>query len=139
MSKQYKRNAMERIDGWKVEDASDTATAGAVPVAYTFSLPDAATTSYDRVVDHKFEVLDIIVQKRAGAGGASDTIQAKNGATALSGTISINIADQTMARAGTIDDAQSTISAGGTLRITNTKVSAANVACLVTVLGVRRA
>lgn len=106
----------------------------------TISIPiaDAATGDVDVVLGSKFEVTDILVQKRSGAGGAANTVQVKNGATVISDAISINIADQTRATWATIDDAASVIAAGGTLRVTRTKAGG-NAACLVLVRGFIRA
>jgi hypothetical protein len=124
--------------GEDVARVSDTQTAGGIPVVYTFAIPDAATADYDRVVDAKFEILDVIVQKRGGAGAAGNTIRVKNAADNVTDAIDTNDADQTISRPTTIDDAFSTIAAGGTLRVTSTK-SGGNAACLVTVIGVLRA
>lgn len=138
-NKQSKRNAMDRTDGWKIENTTDSNVVGGVRVVHTFSLPDGATSDTDLVLTHKTEIVDVTVQKRAGAGGASDTITIKSGANAVTDAMSINVADKIIVRPATIDDAFSTIAAGGTLRVTKTKASGANVACLVTVVGLRRA
>jgi len=105
---------------------------------HVVNVPDGATADINVTLTHKTEILDVIVQKRAGAGGASDTITIKNAGNAITDAIDINVADKTIKRPATIDDAQSTIAAGGTLRVTRTKASGANVACLVTVVGVIR-
>lgn len=124
--------------GSQVGTVSDTQTVGGVPVEYFFVFADAATADQDRILDHKFEVTDVVVQKRAGAGAAGNLVTVKNAATAISNDIDTNVADKVLARAGTIDDAQSTILAGGTLRVTNTKAGG-NSASLVKVVGTRRA
>jgi hypothetical protein len=144
MAKQRKENCMTRHTGHSIADVVDQADAatniiGGVPVLFTFALADGATATTTYTVRNKIEIIDVIVEKRAGAGGASDTLQVKNNTDAVTDAIDINIADKVVKRAGTIDDAFSTISAGGTLAITKTKASAANVACLVTVVGIRRA
>jgi hypothetical protein len=127
--------ALDKLDG----TVTNNQTVSGPLYQHVVTVPDGATADIDVVVTRKFEVLDVIVQKQAGAGGGSDTITVKNGATAITDAVDINIADKVVKRAATIDDAQSVIAAGGTLRVTRTKVSANNVACLVTVLGILRA
>lgn len=100
-------------------------------------VPDAATGDVDVVMERAFEVLEIAVQKRAGAGAASNTITVKKGATAISDAMDMNVADKAIVRASTIDDAQSTLAAGSTLRVSRAK-SGGNAACLVVVRGVLR-
>lgn len=124
--------------GGSVATVADTQTGGGIPVVYTFAFADAATNDQDRILDHKMEVLDVIVQKRAGAGAAGNTAQVKNTAAAITDAVDTNDADNVLSRPLTIDDANSTVLAGGTLRVTNTKVGG-NSACLVTVIGIRRA
>jgi trimeric autotransporter adhesin len=126
------------LTGAKVAVLADDAVVGGIPVVINVAIADGVTADKDVVLTHKTEILDVIVQKRSAAGGASDTITVKNGATAITNDMDINVADKTIVRAGTIDDAQSTIAAAGTLRITKTKASANNVACQVTIRGVRR-
>jgi len=126
------------LTGAKAAVLANDAVIGGVPVVHTVNVPDGATGDVDVVLTHKTEILEVIVQKRAAAGGASDTITVKNGSDAITDAIDINVADKTIKRATTIDDAFSTIAAAGTLKVTRTKASAANVACLVTVIGVRR-
>lgn len=119
--------------------STDTNTAGQ-HVVYSISLADGATATTSYVIEHKFEIVDVRIQKRAGAGGASDTIQITDSAdAAISDAIDINDADKVISRASTIDDAKSTIAAGGSFKVVKTKASAANVACLVEVIGFRRA
>ncbi len=126
------------ISGEDVDRVSDTQTTGGVPVTYLFAIPDAATADYDRVLDAKFEILDVVVQKRGGAGAAGNTIQVKNTADVVTDAMDTNDADKVISRPSTIDDAFSTIAAGGTLRVTSTKAGG-NAACLVAVHGVLRA
>jgi len=130
--------AAASLVGTQAAVLADAAVIGGIPVVHTISVADGATANVDVTLTHKTEILDVIVQKRAGAGGASDTITVNNGATAITNAMDINVADKTIVRATTIDDAQSTINAAGTLRIVRTKASANNVACLVTIIGVRR-
>lgn len=132
-------NALEiaRIAGRSVDDVANANIVGGIPVVHRIDIADGTTADIDTVLEHKTRVIDVHLVKTGGAGGASDTIQAKNGSNAITNAMSINVADQTVVRAGTIDDAQHEIAAGGTLRITRTKASAANVACTVYVLGLR--
>jgi hypothetical protein len=100
-------------------------------------VPDAATGDVDVVVERAFEVTEVVVQKRGGAGAASNTITVKKGATAISDALDMNVADKVLVRASTIDDAQSTLAAGDTLRVSRAK-SGGNAQCLVTVRGFLR-
>lgn len=120
--------------------ADDSSAEPQLELSVPVPVPDAATGDVDIVLASKFEVTDVLVQKRGGATGAfANTIQVKNGANVISDAISINgTADGGLVRAGSIDDAQSTIAAGGTLRITRTKAGG-NAQCLVTVRGYMRA
>lgn len=122
----------------KVADAAATVGAPGVPTVRVFDIADAASADYDIVLDHKEEVIDVVVQKRGAAGGAVNTVQVKNGANAITDAMSINVADQTLVRPTTIDDAQSTVIATGTLRVSTVKAGG-NAACLVTVTTLRRA
>jgi hypothetical protein len=123
------------VDGTAVATVSDTQTAAGIPEVYVFNIADVATADYDRVVDQKFEVTDVVVHK-IGAG-AANTAQVKNAATAITDAIAAAV-DKAVTRAGTIDDAQSTILAGGTLRVTATKAAGSG-AMKVFVFGVKRA
>lgn len=125
------------LAGENVGLLADVDTGGGIPVLIYVDVPDGATGDIDVTLAHKLRVLDVLVQKKVAAGGASDTIQLKNGSNAISDALDINVADNVMVRAATLDDAQADIASGGTLRVTRTKVSAADVACLVTILGVR--
>jgi hypothetical protein len=129
----------EKLDGRRIANLADDAVIGGVPVVMVVAIADGVTADKDIVLTHKTEVIDVIVEKTAGAGGTDDTITVKNGANAITNAISIDVADKTIVRAGTIDDATAVIAAAGTLRITKTKVAAANVACKVTIIGIRRA
>lgn len=115
---------------------ADADLVSGTPQAYTIDVPDGVTADIDKVLPKKFRVTDVRVIKKAGAGGASDTITVKNAANPITDAIDINVADKVVKRAGTIDDAYYDIAAGGTLRVTRTKSSAANVACQVVVEGV---
>jgi len=118
--------------------ASAQTTPGTV-VAFTRNIANAASADYDVVMAEKVEVLEVIVEKRGGAGGAADTVTVKNGANAITDAIDTNDADKVISRAATIDDAQATIAAGGTLRISVNNGGAGNAAVHVTVLAVKRA
>lgn len=102
------------------------------PVAIPVAIAGVATADFDVVCSEKFEVIDVLVQKRNGAG-AANTIQVKNGATAISDAIATAV-DNALTRAASIDDAASTIAAAGTLRITGTR-AAGTLDALVTVWG----
>jgi hypothetical protein len=103
-------------------------------------LADGATATTTYVCDKKWEITNVRVQKRGGAGGASDTVQVQDSAgAAISDAISINIANKLVAVAASIDIAKAVVSAGGTFKIVKTKASAANVACMVEVIGLLRA
>ena len=126
-----------KLTGTQAANVADANVIGGIAVTHRIAVADGATGDVDVTLTHKTLVTDVHVIKTAGAGGASDTLTVKNGATAITDAMSINIADKAIVRAGTIDDAQMTISAGGTLRCTRTKASAANVACIVIVRGLR--
>lgn len=121
------------------QNVADGQTTPGTLVAFTRNIADAASADYDIVMAEKVEVLDVVVEKRGGAGGAADTVTVKNGATAITDAIDINDADKTISRPTTIDDAQATINAGGTLRISVNNGGAGNAAVHVTVLAVKRA
>lgn len=112
-------------------------TAPGVLTAHVFLIPNAATADYDIVVDHKFEVIDVVVRK--DGTGAGNTAQIKNGATAITDAIAAAV-DKTVTRAGTIDIAAAVnvVAAGGTLRCTFTRAAGTSNA-LVTVWGFVRA
>jgi hypothetical protein len=123
-----------------LDDISPTAIASGqfgAPVIFTRDFADVATADFDTVVPEKFELLEVIVQKRGGAGAAGNTVQVKKAAAAVTDAIVTNIADQVAARQGTIDDVSSTFNAGDTLRITNTKAGG-NAALHVTIIGAKR-
>ena len=113
----------------RLEVADEQVRAGFL-MTFAFTFTDAATNTKTIVVKDKIEVLDVLVQKQAGAGGASNTVQVKNNTDAISDAIDSNDADKTLSRAATIDDGFSTINPGGSLSVTNTK-SAGNAACRV--------
>lgn len=119
--------------------ATDSSTEPQIELSIPVALPDAAG-DIDVVLDSKFEVTEIVLQKRGGATGAfANTVQAKNGADAISDAISINgTADGGLVRSATIDDAFATIAAGGTLRLTTVKAGG-TAACLAIVRGFMRA
>lgn len=125
------------LTGTQVSTVADANVIGGVPVIHRIDVADGATGDVDVTLTHKTRVINAWLVKTAGAGGASDTITVKNGSTAITDAMSINVADKVVVRAGTIDDAQHEIAAAGTLRITRTKASAANVACIVYVEGLR--
>jgi len=125
------------LTGTQVANTADANVVGGLYVVHRIAVADGATGDVDVVLTHKTMITDVTVIKTAGAGGASDTITVKNGSTAITDAMSINVADKVVVRAGTIDDAQQTVAAGGTLKITRTKASAANVACIVVVRGLR--
>ena len=110
---------------------------GAIPVCHRITIADGATANTDVVLTNKTQIVDVVVIKTAGAGGASDTIQVKNGTTAITNAMDINVADKTVVRAGTIDDAAYQIAAGGTLRVAmvNGAAGGNNTACEVRVYG----
>jgi hypothetical protein len=115
--------------------ANSQVTAGPI-LAYHFSIPDAASTDYDITITEKIEVIDVLVQKRGGAGSAGATITVKSTAAVISDVIVTNDADVILSRALSIDDANSTIAAGGILRVSS--ADAGNSACLVTVFAIKR-
>jgi hypothetical protein len=125
------------LTGTNFKEIYDRNTIGGCDIIHTVDIVDGATANFDVVLKHKTRVTDAIVNKQAGAGGASDTITVNNGTNAITDAMSINVADKTMVRPATVDDATQDIPAGGTLRIVRTKASAANVACRVTVTGYR--
>jgi hypothetical protein len=102
---------------------ADAPTEGKILVCFPFVFADAATNSQDVVLADAIEVIDVVVRKQGGAGGAANTLRVTNGTGAnhITDAIDTNDADQTLSRAATIDDAFSAIPAGGTLRVTNTR------------------
>lgn len=125
------------LDGSNVKNVANGSIVGGVPIVITVDIADGVTGDTDVTLTNKIQVNDVVVEKRAGAGGASDTITVKNGSTAITNAMDINVADKAIVRAGTIDDAASSIAAAGTLRVTRTKVSGANVACQVRIHAMR--
>lgn len=116
---------------------ANSQTKAGILACHTFNIADAASADYDITIVDSFEVLDVVVQKRGGAGGAAGTVTVKSTADAITDAIDINDADKVISRAGTIDDAYSTIAAGGVLRCS--VADSANSAILVTVIGIVRA
>lgn len=106
-------------------------TSPGVMTAYPFLIPNAATADYDIVVDHKFEVVDVVVRK--DGAGAANTAQIKNGATAITDVMAAAV-DKALTRPLTIDTASNVIAAGGTLRCTFTRAAGTSNA-LITVWG----
>jgi hypothetical protein len=98
-------------------------TIPSVLVCIPFTVPDAVTGDIDVTMSEKFEVIDAICIKRAGAG-AANTMQVKNGSTAISDAMACAV-DNAVTRAASIDDAGgvNVIAAGGTLRVTATKAA----------------
>jgi hypothetical protein len=125
------------LNGGNSAVVADSQVLGGNLVVHTISVPDAATADYDVVLTNKTEILDVVVQKRAGAGAASNTITVKSGTNAITAALDLNVADQALVRAAALNDANSTIAAAGTLRVSAVK-SGGNAACLVTVIGIRR-
>jgi len=123
------------VAGEDVSTVTDTQTGAGVPVAYTFLIPDAATADYDRVLDQKIEVYDVIVIK--DAAGAANTVTVKSTAAAITDAIAAAV-DKAVTRAGTIDKVNSTIVAGGTLRLSVVRAAGSS-AMKVVVLGIKRA
>lgn len=123
------------VSGEDVSTVSATQTAAGLPVIYDFDIADAATADYDRVVDQKFEVIDVVVVKTTA--GAGNTVQVKNAATAITDAIAAAV-DKAVTRAGTIDRAQGVIAAGGTLRVAVVR-AAGSAAVQVRVIGIKRA
>lgn len=132
--------ASASLVGTQAAVLADAAVIGGIPVCHTIAIANGSSADTDVVLTHKTEILDVVVQKRGGAGGANDTITIKNSADAITDAIDINDADKTISRPTTIDDAYSTIAAGGTLRVAmvNGGAGGNNTACLVHVIGVRR-
>lgn len=106
-------------------------------VAVTFSIADAATADYDKIMADKFEVIDFVIQKRGGAGTGTCTVTLKSTANAISDVVDIADADKVLSRPTTIDDAFSTLSVGDILRVS--VVDGGNSAFLITVYGIKRA
>lgn len=123
--------------GTQVRFVADANVIGGIPVLHRIAVADGVTGDVDVTLTHKTLVTDVWLVKTGGAGGANDTIQVKHVGNAITDAMSINVADQAVVRAGTINDAQHEVAAGAVLRVTRTKVAAANVACVVYVLGVR--
>jgi hypothetical protein len=106
-----------------------------VPVRLSLVIPDGATGNVDFTgLPFKCRVREARVVKTTGAGGGSDTVRVANGATTnwITNAFDINVADQTVVRATAIDDAYYDLAVNATIRVARTKVSANNVACVVT-------
>jgi hypothetical protein len=101
--------------------ADDSSTEPQLMTVIPVSIPDAATGDVDVVMATKFEVVDVVCQKRNGAG-AGNTVTVKSGANAISDAIAC-ATDNAITRSGTIDDANSTIIQGGTLRLSCTRAA----------------
>jgi hypothetical protein len=93
---------------------SDTQTTPGSLVTYTFDIADAASADYDRVVDQKIEIMEVVLIKNGAGAGNTTTI--KNGANPITDVMATAV-DKTVTRAGTIDRAFNVIPAGGTLRV----------------------
>lgn len=123
----------------EVEDAGSSPVQAVkvdVPVTFEFDIPDAATADYDIAISSEIEVIDVVVEKRGGAGAAGNSVQVKSTAAAITDVIDTNDADQTLSRPTTINDANSTIAAGGILRVSSIKVGG-NAAAKVTVFATK--
>ncbi len=133
--------AIKKYDDTQVANCADDAVLGSIPIVFIVAIADGASADKDVVVTDKCEVIDVVVMKTGGAGGAADTITVKNGATAITNAMDINVSDKVVVRAGTLDDAATVITAGGTLRVSMHKDIAGgdNTACKVMVHAVRRA
>lgn len=129
------------IGGAEIANIADS-TAGAVSITpegiIAVSFADVASNNVDLVMPFKAEVFAFTAQKRAGAGGAANTLRLFNLTDAITNALDMNVADQTIVRAGTIDDAFSTVAAGGTLRFAMVK-SAGNAAALAYAAVIKRA
>lgn len=101
--------------------ADDSSTEPQLLTCIPVSVPDAATGDIDIVLATKFEVVDVVCQKRNGAG-VGNAVTVKSGANAISNAIACDT-DTALTRAGTIDDANSTIAQGGTLRLSCTRAA----------------
>ena len=127
------------VDGASVAATIENSARSGVPVLHYFLVLNAATGNVDLILEHRVGILDVWLIKQSAAGGAWDTIQVTDGEDApITEAMSINVADQTVVRATQINDATAVIPANGILRVKRTKASAANVRCVVVVLGVRR-
>jgi len=117
----------------------DGDTAGGLITAFTFAIADVASQDFDVVLDHKIEVVEILVHKRGGAGGAANTVQVKNVANAISEAMSLNVAQDAVVRNATNTFANAVIdpAAGGKLRFSLVKAGG-NAACFVIVNFIRR-
>lgn len=84
---------------------------------YEFNIPITAaanSTAVSFVVPFACEVIDVIVQARAGSGSGTATL--RKGTSAISDAIAMST-DKAVARAGSIDDAYSTLAANDTLTV----------------------
>ena len=117
----------------------DGDTAGGLQSSFLFSIADVATQDFDVVLDHKIEVLEVLVHKRGGAGGAANTLQVKNAANAITEAMSINVAQDAVVRNATNTFANAVIdpAVGGKLRFSLVKAGG-NAACFVIVNFIRR-
>lgn len=126
----------EAIGSNRIATIADGALGGGVPVAFEFAVTDAASSHTDYVIVPKFEITEVVVRKNTSNGGSGDTIQLLNSSTAITDAMSLNINTKLLVRAASIDPAQAVISAGGTLRVQ--WVKSTNVACQITVFGIKR-
>lgn len=125
----------EVLQGTFEATVTDTQTTAGPLVTYTFDIADGVSANYDRVVDQKIEVVEVIAIKNAA--GAGNTTQILSTAAAITDAMATAV-DKTVTRPATIDRANSTIAAGGILRVAVVR-AAGNGAVKVIVIAVRRA
>lgn len=118
--------------------ATDSAVEGQLGVEYIFTVPDAATSDIDIVVNEKIEIVDVVCVKRNGAG-AGNTMQIKKAAATVSDAIACAV-DDAITRAASITDAAGVniLVAGDTLRLTASRAAGTR-DCLVRVICLLRA
>ena len=131
------------IKGTAIAPIVDGATAGGIPVRFTYLIADAASADYDIIVDSQIEVVDVEVLKTGGAGGAANTVQVKQVTvpggvvTTISDAMSINVNQDAIVRPTVRTQANATIPAGGKLRASIVKAGG-NAACEVIVHAIKR-
>jgi hypothetical protein len=128
---------------WAGDVGITTADFGAVAAlsagptfAWRIPFDNAATATITVSLPYQWRVLDVIVAKRGGNGGASNTLQLKQGSHDCSDAIDTNITNGALARAASLFETYDVVDPDADLSVINTR-SAGNSSMLVTIIGMR--